>query len=68
VPSDFVTIIFLYSANSKVISVIILENWIGGIYEKATVINVIMTALVLAGALITRCIGAKQVIAAYGFR
>lgn len=61
---DLVTIIFLYSAKSRVISVIFLENWIVGEYEKATVVGVIMTVLVLAGALIARRIGAKQVIAA----
>ena len=61
---DLVTIIFLYSAKSRVISVIFLENWIVGEYEKATVVGVIMTVLALSGALIARRIGAKQVVAA----
>lgn len=57
---DLVTVVFLYTPPSRLISITLLEHWIGGEYERATVVGLMMSVIILAVALLARWLGSKQ--------
>lgn len=61
---DLVTVIFLYTPQSRLLSVLFFEYWIAGQYESATVLGLILTVIMLALALVARWVGSKQVVVA----
>jgi len=56
---DLVTVVFLYTPPSRLISITLLEHWIGGEYERATVVGLIMSVVILVIALGARWLGTK---------
>lgn len=57
---DVVTVVFLYTPSSRLISVALLEHWLAGEYERATVIGMIMTLILVFSALLARFLGTRQ--------
>lgn len=57
---DLVTVIFLYSARSRVLSVLMFEYWGGGEYERAVAIGLVLGVLLITFALIARFLGSRQ--------
>jgi len=60
---DVVTIIVLYMPSSRLLSVALFEHWMASEYEKSVVIGVMMTLLMLIGAITVRFFGPKQQVA-----
>ncbi|MBI4287777.1 MAG: iron ABC transporter permease [Chloroflexi bacterium] len=61
---DVVTPVLLYTPKSRVLSIAMLEHWLGGQPEVAMVIGLITTVVLLAFALVARWVGAKQEVSA----
>ncbi len=61
---DLVTVVFLYTPQSRVLSTMMYEHWFAGEYERANVIGLIMAAILMTLALVARLIGAKREIPA----
>ncbi|MBF8264491.1 MAG: Iron ABC transporter permease [Dehalococcoidia bacterium] len=57
---DLVTVVFLYSPQSRLLSIILFEHWLAGEYERATVVGLILTVILMASALVARWLGTKQ--------
>ncbi|MBF8264666.1 MAG: iron ABC transporter permease [Dehalococcoidia bacterium] len=57
---DLVTVVFLYSSKSRVLSIIMFEHWWAGEYERANVVGLILTILLLGLAMIAKNVGARQ--------
>lgn len=60
---DLVTVIFLYTPQSRLLSIIFFEYWIAGQYESATVLGLILTVIMMASALVARWLGNRQSVA-----
>ena len=57
---DLVTVVFLYTPKSRVLSIIMFEHWWAGEYERANVIGLILTVLLLGLAMLAKTVGARQ--------
>lgn len=61
---DLVTVVFLYTPKSRVLSTMMYEHWFAGEYERANVVGLIMTAILITLAVAARIIGARREIPA----
>lgn len=61
---DLVTVVLLYTPNSRMLSIIMLEYWFGGAPEKAMVIGMVTSVLMLGFALLARHLGSRREVAA----
>jgi iron(III) transport system permease protein len=57
---DLSTVILLYSAKSKVLSVLNYELWASGRMESAMAVGLVTTLIVVVAAVAARILGAKQ--------
>ena len=56
---DLVTVIFLYTPKSRLLSVILYEHWMAGEYESATVVGMILAAVAIVVSLVAREYGRR---------
>ncbi len=60
---DVVTVALLYLPKSRVLSTVMLDYWQGGAWDRAVVLGLIISLIVIVAAIIARVLGARGEIA-----
>lgn len=56
---DLATVVLLYSPKSRVLSTLMLDYWLGGSQESGAVVGLIIVALSVTAAIVSRILGAR---------